>query len=62
MEQIAEQREQISQYLRPYMEDCFQKSCNLIQTEIERHAIEIWARLRNCIYEYLKPADILQKQ
>lgn len=62
MKQITDRRNQILQYLQPQMEDCFQKSCNFIQTEIESHANEIWARLRNCIYECLKLAGILQRQ
>ena len=62
MEQIIDRRNLISEYLQPHMEDCFQTSCNLIQTEIEHYANEIWTGLSNCIYECLKRADTLQKQ
>lgn len=62
MEQATDRRDQILQYLQPHMEECFQRSCNLLQAEIKHHANVIWERLRNCIYECLKQADILQKQ
>lgn len=62
MEQMTERREQISQYLRPYMEECFQKSCNSIQTELECHAHEIWSELKDCINECLDHVGIMQEQ
>ena len=62
MKQTIDRRNQIFEYLQPHMEDCFQTSCRLIQTEIEHYANEIWAGLRNCICECLKRADMLQKQ
>lgn len=62
MEQTTDRRKQIIQYLQPHMEECFQKSCNLIQIEIEHHSSEIWHKLCSCIYKCLKYADVLQKQ
>lgn len=62
MEQIAERREQISQYLRPYMEECFRKSCDSIQTELYYHASEIWGGLRCSINECLNHAGAMQQQ
>lgn len=61
MEQTTDRRKQILQYLLPHMEECFQRSCNLIQTEIESYANEIWKGLMNSIYECLRHADIMQK-
>lgn len=62
MEQTTDRRKQILQYLQPYMEECFHRSCSVIQTEVEQHANEIWEGLRNCIYECLRHADIMQKR
>ncbi len=62
MEQINERREQILQYLQPYMEECFQKSCELIQTELDYHASEIWEALKCCINECLHHAGTMQQQ
>lgn len=62
MEQVTDRREQISQYLQPYMEECFQKSCSSIQTGLECHAHEIWTELRDCINECLNHAGIMQER
>lgn len=62
MEQIVERKEQISQYLLSYMEECFQKSCALIQTELECHANDIWTGLKSCINESLNHAGTMQEQ
>lgn len=62
MEQTSNRRKQISMFLQPYMEECFRKSCDAIQTEIDFHACEIWGGLRCSIVECLKHAGALQHQ
>ena len=62
MKQKAERREQISQYLQPYMEECFRKTCNSIQTELDCHASEIWTGLRRSIKECFDYAGFMQQQ
>lgn len=59
---LTDRREQISQFLQPYMEDCFQRSCIAIQVEIEREAEAIWDGLRKSIQECLRNAEIMQRQ
>lgn len=62
MPNLIDRREQISQFLQPYMEDCFQKSCMAIQEELERNAEVIWGGLKKSIQECLKSAEIMQGQ
>ena len=44
------------------MEECFQKSCNSIQTGLECYANDIWAELRSSINECLNHAVAMQEQ
>lgn len=62
MEQASDRRELIAQFLQPYMEECFRKSCSLIQTELDCNASKIWGELRNKINECLNYAYIMQQQ
>lgn len=62
MEQIVDRRNQISQFLQPYMESCFQKSCEIIQSQIESNYYEIWCELKNEILICLKNTDDMQKK
>lgn len=62
MEQIVDRRNQIYQFLKPYMEECFLESCNLLNTELDCHAKEIWREMKKCICECLSHVNDLQKQ
>lgn len=54
MFKISERKEEILLFLQPYMEECFQKSCGLIQSEIEIHGNEIWKELKAAIGKVLQ--------
>ena len=62
MAKIQKRKEEISQYLQEYMEECFRKSCREIQIEIENNGEMIWMELKKNICECLHKTDILQKQ
>lgn len=62
MIQINDRKEKIFEYLRSYMEECFYKSCQNIQTEIEYNAAEIWHAHRCKLLELLKNVDTIQKE
>ena len=41
-------------YLQPYMEECFQNSCQVLQKDIEKQGIEVWDQLKNAVHEVLQ--------
>ncbi len=63
MEQTNDRRREIIQYLQPCMEECFQKSCGLIQSEIETHGNEIWGEIKAAVNKVLQlSAGVQDKQ
>lgn len=62
MEQINERENEIIQFLQPYMQECVNKLCKLIQIEIETYGNEIWKELKNVICNMLKHIDAMQKR
>ena len=62
MEQISERRDQISKYMQPYTEECFQKSCDSIQTELDFYASGIQKGLKCCMNECLNHVGTMQQQ
>ncbi len=42
------------QYLQPHMEECFQKSCGMIQSEVETHGNEIWGEIKTAVNKVLQ--------
>ncbi len=63
MEQTNDRRQEIVQYLQPYMEECFQKSCGMIQSEVETHGNEIWGELKSAVNKVLQlSAEAQDKQ
>lgn len=60
---VKERKEEILIFLQPHMEECFQKSCELIQSEIETHGNEIWKELKTSIDKVLLlSSDAQEKQ
>lgn len=57
-----EWRSEILQFLFPYMEECFQNTCRLVQTEIDTNAEKIWNELEVVLFEIMGKTAILQKQ
>lgn len=53
---------EISRFLQSYMEECFLKSCQYVQAEMDTYADKTWKELRDTIYGILLEAGILQKQ
>jgi len=62
MKLVTDRTGQISQYLRPYMEECFRISCGVLQAEIDTHAGGIWQELERDIKKCLDRAASMQKQ
>lgn len=62
MKLVTDRIERISQYLQPRMQECFLRSCEMIQAEIDCHAGEIWEELNRAIKECLSRAAFMQKQ
>lgn len=62
MTQFYDRKEEIFQWVQPYMEERFQDSCQVIQEEVVEHSHEIWEELRTIISEILTNADSMQKQ
>lgn len=60
--QISNRKTEISQYLQTYMEECFQSSCQLFQTDMEQHGNRIWDDLKDAINIILQVASQAQKQ
>lgn len=54
MFEVKERKEEIFIFLQSHMEECFQKSCELIQSEIEIHGKEIWKELKAAIDKVLQ--------
>lgn len=54
MKQINDRRQGMQQFLQPYMEECFQKTCELIQPEIESRGNEIWKEFKAAIDKVLR--------
>lgn len=50
------------QYIKPYMEECFQGACRIIQAEIEKNGLRIWDELKGIIREVLLLTDDAQRQ
>jgi len=50
------------QYIKPYMEECFQGACRIIQAEIEKNGLRIWDELKGIILEVLLLTDYAQRQ
>lgn len=53
MKQINDRRQGMLQFLQPHMEECFQKTCELIQSEIESRGNEIWKELKAAVDKVL---------
>ena len=62
MTQIQNRKSEIIQYMQDYMKECFQKSCLIIEKEINLHASEIWDEIKNAIDESLKHTSEKQSQ
>ncbi len=62
MTQIPNRKSEIIQYMQDSMKECFQKSCLIIEKEIELQAFEIWDGIKNAINESLKHASEMQSQ
>ena len=62
MKQNHDRRPEMLQFLQPYMEEKFQKSCGQIQVEIEKNGHAIWDELKGTISELLLYVDDTQKQ
>lgn len=62
MEQENNRRPEMLQFLQPYMEEQFQKSCRQIQTEIEKNGHAVWDELKETIGKLLLCVDDMQKQ
>ncbi len=54
MKQMNDRIHEISQFLQPYMGECFQKSCELIRSEIEIRGNEIWKEIKSAIGKALR--------
>lgn len=54
MNKLKDRGEDILLYLQPYMEECFQNSCQVLQKDIEKQGIEIWNQLKNAVHEVLQ--------
>lgn len=62
MKLVTNRIDQISQYLQPHMQECFLRSCGMIQAEIDCHAGRIWEELDRAIGECLARAASMQEQ
>ncbi len=62
MTEIRNRNAEILQSMQDFMKECFQKSCLIIEKEIELHAFEIWDGIKNAIDESLKHASEMQSQ
>ena len=62
MTQIPNRKSEILQSMQDSMKECFQKSCLIIEKEIELHASGIWDGIKNAIDESLKHASEMQSQ
>ena len=62
MKLVTNRIDQISQYLQPYMQECFRESCVRLQEEIDSHAGELWEELARAMEECLNSAVSLQNQ
>ena len=62
MKLVTDRTDQISRYLQPHMQECFLRSCETIQTEINCHAGEIWEELGRAIKGCLNRAASMQAQ
>ena len=62
MKLVTNRIDQISQYLQPYMQECFRESCVRLQEEIDSHACELWEELARAMEECLNSAVSLQNQ
>ncbi len=54
MNKLKNRGEDIFLYLQPYMEECFQNSCQVLQKDIEKQGIEVWDQLKNAVHEVLQ--------
>ncbi len=54
MNKLKNRGEDILLYLQPYMEECFQNSCQVLQKDIEKQGIEVWDQLKNAVHEVLQ--------
>lgn len=62
MEQLFDRKEEILQWMQPYMEERFRESCQIIQKKLELNGHEIWEELKTIIIEILAYANALQKK
>lgn len=54
MNKLKDRGEDILLYLQPYMEGCFQNSCQILQKDIEKQGMEVWNQLKNAVHEVLQ--------
>lgn len=54
MNKLIDRGEDILLYLQPYMEGCFQNSCQILQKDIEKQGMEVWNQLKNAVHEVLQ--------
>ena len=62
MKQKFDRREEILQWLRPYMEERFRESCQKIQKKLEDMGNVMWGELRGRIQEVLQRTADMQRQ
>ncbi len=62
MIQFCDRKEEIAQWIQPYIDERFCESCQAMQEEIENHSREIWKELQTVIVELITRASSLQKQ
>lgn len=61
MIEIQNRENEIAEYLREYMEDCYFESCKMIQKEVEMHGDKIWNELSCVIRNVMKQVLTLQE-
>lgn len=62
MKHIHNRKEEIMQYIQPYMDQYFMESCQRIQHVIEENGAEIWQELKAILQELFKKIDSMQRQ
>ena len=60
--EVSERREkEIALFLRPYMEECYLKTCFAMQQWLDSHAAAVWGELENAIRRVLNRAVEMQE-
>jgi len=62
MGEVKNRTDEMVQCMKPYMEECFQGACSIIQTEIDKRGFQIWDELQEAIRETLMLTADAQNQ